>query len=1531
MAPPTTLPGNGISSPVKTSYSPAFIDMRHEFYKWLFDGNAQKFSPQVSVACLDRVSEYVINKKISCSLWKISNPSVFIPIQQKVMDAKSLKIKERYAYKVFNIAGQQYLNFLKEKPWANAAETAIPDVTQKNETIDVSLPNQNPHNKLTPVAKRYLLPSDSIEKVELSVRSHNALRRAGVHTVEAMMSLDRAQMSNLKNLGAKSIDEIERIQREITAIDANSVGIMQVMQPTEEVPVFYDDKGIQYYDMPIDGLSLSRRAYRVLVNSGYDFASKLLGITAEDLLRLPQMGINSVNEIIAKISALNFKEVLEVSQKDDKAKNDCIAFVSRFIDHVPVHAGTLFATLLPLFEEAYERDEAVENEVLFKNAALRKPIDNIILDKLQNSMFGVYRDDLYSSFPDDVVPLEVVTEMLNELWSENKVRLGQMIELRRPTLWEYICSIEDEKQREILSLRLQGKTLEEIGAIKGGVTRERIRQVVQKCIRHKNAKQIVIEEDKYIEIFNSYSFSKDDFLLAFGVDDSAYIYLTLVCDKAGSAPMESFLEDTKYPLELRKGAESVAYKGYFTINGVRVLKQRAALADYVVHTYFQDEATMDEFESVYTNVLYELGEQNNEKFTLNIASYKNRLADTDNVLWKYPSRFRYYDMVGRDFSDLVEGLHFEQYSNVEYSSLKFFRSYPELMEEYDLRDEYELHNLLKKIYAKQTDVGISFSRMPIIEIGKANRNNQIHDLLIRLAPISVDDFCAEYEAEYGVLARTVAANYIFVIDKYRKRNGIYDITSEPLPFEQAKRLQEILSDDYYDIAFIKKLYYEEFLGIPDMINSYTLKSMGFNVFSSYVIKNRFSSASEYFRHILTLDDFVDAKSFPAALTSQMSYTVELYNLKRRYEVVEYEPQRYVSRRKLEALGVTITDLKDYCYQVSESIQPKAYFTIHSLRKQGFAHHLNETLNFSDCFFSSILAENKERYRYQRMGGTKVFKRDTQQILMEDLFSYILAEHGNMEINSFVTLLAVEYGVNLDKHKVAEVFNNGKMYYDKITGIVHANDLTETQFQNNLDAALSSDVTAQSKEARFRPTVFAFSQEEKNKIANIIAERFKSGLRVASSIDFERFVKFYAEEYGVDFGHDDNWFNRFISSEALIYDERAYIYSDDVVDAVRLYLEELESPCIFIDFFYNKFADEFYNMSIFSVDKLKAFVEKNHTDLTIKREYIFMSDGISPSDQIKEAFYEREVWTFEELYERLPCLKPDTIRQTLNGAEYFRLVKSTYTHIDSLDLPDSEGEKLARFVENRLHKRDYVTANELGLSVFENLNQHCPFNAIRDAVFQKFLSDSYDKSGQVITKKGERLRAIDVLEQYCREAATVSFEEISGLEVALDPKGRGHSLCLVAGHNIMVRVSEELFVADSSINFDIEKIDDAIALYCRGNFIPLRGITNFSLFPYTGYQWNLFLLESYVRKFSRVFKYDVRAVNSSNIGSIIRKSFQYNDYDEILAHALADSLVSLNDKKAVGNYLFDSGYIGWRNLGKKEENILNMSKKIREEG
>ena len=48
----------------------------------------------------------------------------------------------------------------------------------------------------------------TIEELDLSVRSFNCLKRAGINTVEDLISKSDADMMKVRNLGRKSLEEV---------------------------------------------------------------------------------------------------------------------------------------------------------------------------------------------------------------------------------------------------------------------------------------------------------------------------------------------------------------------------------------------------------------------------------------------------------------------------------------------------------------------------------------------------------------------------------------------------------------------------------------------------------------------------------------------------------------------------------------------------------------------------------------------------------------------------------------------------------------------------------------------------------------------------------------------------------------------------------------------------------------------------------------------------------------------------------------------------------------------------------------------------------------------------------------------------------------------------------------------------------------------------------------------------------------------------------------------------------------------------
>jgi len=73
-------------------------------------------------------------------------------------------------------------------------------------------------------SKNYMLTDDdkkekvlelTIEELDLSVRSYNCLKRAGIHTVEELTKKAEDDMMKVRNLGRKSLEEVQKKLKEL--------------------------------------------------------------------------------------------------------------------------------------------------------------------------------------------------------------------------------------------------------------------------------------------------------------------------------------------------------------------------------------------------------------------------------------------------------------------------------------------------------------------------------------------------------------------------------------------------------------------------------------------------------------------------------------------------------------------------------------------------------------------------------------------------------------------------------------------------------------------------------------------------------------------------------------------------------------------------------------------------------------------------------------------------------------------------------------------------------------------------------------------------------------------------------------------------------------------------------------------------------------------------------------------------------------------------------------------------------------------
>lgn len=890
----------------------------------------------------------------------------------------------------------------------------------------------------------YVTKNDDISALPLSVRSQNCLRSANIHTIGAMMDYPADKLINIRNMGKKSIEEIQSFIQalnegadEFILIESGAASTIDVATFQEKnddvVTVFVDETGAIVQDISIRDLPLSVRARNSLIRNGYEFASQLIDITYDRLMNLQNMGKKTAEEVLGYITKISVKHGTgDIAIESIDSSNALTA------EMCAVYGEEKNVWLREILTIKAQFPEAMGETLIYRlynSDFVRGTLKAKILKIIEENGGEISRATLEEHLPQHLSNTTILEEILLELESISAVELGEVMLYRQyPSIIQYVAQLSNDRERKILQARLKGKTLQEIGD-QYGITRERVRQLMNKALK----KKPYLREDKYAYIYNHYDFSLEDFILAFDEPTETYYYLEMICqtNRAKKTTLDDIFIDTMVAPEYRKKAERAIYKQYVSTDGMHVKMTPSTLVKHFIKNYCKNLTDYDIFYQQYHEWLNILGIGDNPSLAIESRTYENKLNQCDYVLWNQWRSFRYYNIPEHDFREMLLILDLEQFEDTELSTLKLFRDYPDLMRQYDIHDEYELHNLLKKIWSEKNS-SVKFKKMPTIEVGNADVSNQVVSLLLQYAPISIDDLAIRYEEEYGVKASTVKANHFGVINNYCHK-GVYSVDYAALPSIQFDRLKSVLDRDFYTIQNAKRLYKREFPNSEDSsLNPYTLKTLGFHVYpgySGYIIKNTFSGATDYFRSILTQNDIVDMNDYDDAIRNIATYNSEQSKLRGTYEIVEFSPLQYINIRRLNEAGITKEYLKTYCNAVARHYEKGEYFTVTSLRKEGFSHEIDD-LGFDEWFYSSILLEDRELFSYQRIGGTRIFLRGKIGANLGGMLVWLLEKYQKFDLYDLMDLLENHYGIKIPKEKLRSIVDGTDLYYDSIMEAVY---------------------------------------------------------------------------------------------------------------------------------------------------------------------------------------------------------------------------------------------------------------------------------------------------------------------------------------------------------------------------------------------------------------------------------------------------------------------------------------------------------------
>lgn len=591
--------------------------------------------------------------------------------------------------------------------------------------------------------------------------------------------------------------------------------------------------------------------------------------------------------------------------------------------------------------------------------------------------------------------------------------------LRRvyPTILQYVENKLDKFP--VIYERIHGKTLEEIGE-KRGVTRERIRQ-----LERREAKRLPIEklyEYRYVPYFIRYELTEEEFRYVFHLDGVQYSFLKLFYQKETwkeQDSKEALLSNESLTVDEQKALLSVINREYLIVGEDHIRKNKFSIASYCIKQFAQETIHLTDFQQRLIEFCKE--HELHEQFDFTAERPLEALVvRVEHLLWKYGRRFRYYGVDKEQIVRTIQLINFKRYNDREISAKRILDDYRADMEEIDIRDEYELHNLLKR-YEEYVPDDVTFLRMPLIGIGKFDREGQLLDLLMATSPIDKEAFAEQYSDKFGVALETVKANYVPLLKQYEDGNML-NVDIPAVSDEMVRRLKSLLTDEFHlkeDIyAAYAHMYGEEKL--PD----YIFQQVGYRSFTHFILKEPHRRADLYFEAKYFQQDTFTIEDPRLFYLGSFRNTLE--ELRRNMDIFEYERNKFVRIETLtREYGVGKRDIRTLIDAILFEVGDR-YFTV-SLIQPIIARSEFGTFDWSDTFFESIL-KGCEELRFQYIGSNVVFRRTEAKFYTYHFISDLLAHFKWITLTDLIDHLVATYDIRLPREKIIQCTEMTNLYY-----------------------------------------------------------------------------------------------------------------------------------------------------------------------------------------------------------------------------------------------------------------------------------------------------------------------------------------------------------------------------------------------------------------------------------------------------------------------------------------------------------------------
>ncbi|MCK9536776.1 MAG: hypothetical protein M0R05_04245 [Bacilli bacterium] len=780
-------------------------------------------------------------------------------------------------------------------------------------------------------------------------------------------------------------------------------------------------------------LNFSTRAANALERCDINTISKLLKYIEEiKIYNIENLGSKSIAEVMEKVRNI-------VKEEDLEERIPVFQYLHIYDDLTVEQMGFSQGAInslrnlglynLGLIRKSYLSGELAEyfnyktlNVVIteFGKYFIKKPKNDFFYFKtelIENHHSKIYLHDIQSLIksPGIIFNLEdfkrKVYGRTDLIFEDNYLRL--------PYLLEKIEKANLKEETEAIFLaRFQGQTLQLI-ADNYNKTRERIRQIV----RDRMQQFFFFYEEGFINEYNKYYWHPDVFKKLFKLDDFSYNVVKYLGKKHSSFKTYVFPEDyirelisngvvAPFNIEDFKSSLPTAFKPRIRIYGKSVKKMtKRHFLEYVIKHFVPAEGI---HKSEIIKIANKVAEDNNLDYYYDkyIDIVTNTIQGLQNVRY-----YNYQQITPEVYQQLKQILY--DVDSV-YSCRYFYNKYKTMLQKIDIRDGYELHFLLRRLYAKQKEFRnrIDFRRQPMIALkGKAFDDVIIEKWQALTAPVALDCFVGELIEDYGYHPGTLINVINSNLGDYISLRVLYH-EKPHLSMTIKEKIKGILTDNFYELNELAMILKKHGIDKEEYqyFSNLWLNDLGYKTHDvNYIIKQNYESLKEvFFSQVLAEDEYkITAKDHQMRETTLILFIETL----REDYLAFLVNDKLINIRSLEKKGITAKDVRNYVAALSRYLPEEVYFSYQSLLNDKY--YLNdpalekiEKMNLAPELIINFI-RNVPGIKKTTKGD--LFRISQKPTTLTGFFNHIEKKHHLKNKNDLKKFIKKEYGIEIRKN------------------------------------------------------------------------------------------------------------------------------------------------------------------------------------------------------------------------------------------------------------------------------------------------------------------------------------------------------------------------------------------------------------------------------------------------------------------------------------------------------------------------------------